>query len=237
MSNTLTIAWKEVRTYFGSPMAYIIGTFFLALTGYFFATSISGPFPEASIRGFLTPSTFILVLWAPLITMRLFAEEQRLGTLELLLTAPVRDWEVVLGKFLASLVMLVGTVALTLYYVLLLFWFGDPDTGPLLSGYLGLLLYGSATLSVGLLASSLTSNQIVAAVMGVAVLLLLTLTNQAATLVSGLPSRILEGISLTGHFDDFTRGVVDTGNIVYYIAFTAFFLFLTVRNMESRRWR
>lgn len=237
MRNVWLIAWKEVRTYFGTPMAYIIGSFFVALTGYFFVSSISVPFPEASPRGFLGPSAFVLVLWGPLITMRLFAEEQKLGTLELLLTAPVRDWEVVLGKYVASLVMLAGTLSLTLYYVLLLFWFGDPDPGPLFSGYLGLLLYGAAALAVGLFASSLTANQIVSAVMAVAFLFFLTLGQQASTIVGGLPSRILEGLSLTTHYEPFTRGIVDTTGVLYFLSLTALFLYLTTLNLESRRWR
>ena len=237
MRNILAVAGKEVKAYFTSPMAYVVAAVFLAITGYFFVQAVSQPFAEASIRGWLVPSTFIFVLWSPVLTMRLLAEEQKLGTLELLLTAPVRDHEVVLGKFLASLAILKGTVALTLYYVVLLFWFGDPDLGPLLTGYLGLLLYGAATLAVGLMASSLTGNQIVAAVVGFGILLLLTLSDQAAAITSGLPSRILEGVSLTGHFSDFARGILDTNNVIYYVSVTVLFLFFTVRIVESRRWR
>ncbi|MBI4336746.1 MAG: ABC transporter permease subunit [Chloroflexi bacterium] len=237
MRNVWTIAWKELKSYFGSPMAYIIGAVFLALTGYFFVQSISGSFAEASIRGWLLPSTFVFVLWSPVITMRLFAEEQKLGTLELLLTAPLRDWEVVLGKFLASLGMLIGTLSLTVFYVMLLFWFGQPDGGPLLTGYLGLLLYGAATLAVGLLASSLTGNQIVASVVSFGALLLLTLTDQAAQATTGLSAQVLQELSLTSHFTDFARGILDTNNLMYYVTFTAFILFLTVRTLESRRWR
>ncbi|MFN3974763.1 MAG: ABC transporter permease, partial [Dehalococcoidia bacterium] len=216
---------------------YVVGAVFLALTGYFFVSSISQPFAEATIRGWLLPATFFFVFWAPALTMRLFAEEQKLGTLELLLTAPVYDWEVVLGKFLASLVILVGTLSLTLYYVILLFWFGDPDIGPLASGYLGILLYGGAALAIGLFASSLTSNQIVAAILGSGILLLMTLADQAAQIVGGVASLVLEQISLTAHFADFARGVIDTHNVVYYLLVIAFVLFLTERNLDSRRWR
>lgn len=237
MRNTLAIAWKESKAYFGSPMAYVVGAVFLALTGYFFVSSISRPFAEATIRGWLLPATFFFVFWAPALTMRLFAEEQKLGTLELLLTAPLYDWEVVLGKFLASVVILVGTLFLTLYYVLLLFWFGDPDIGPLVSGYLGILLYGGASLAIGLFASSLTSNQIVAAILGSGILLLMTLADQAAQIVGGVASRVLEQISLTAHFSDFARGVIDTHNVVYYLLVIVFVLFLTERNLDSRRWR
>ncbi|MBI2165327.1 MAG: ABC transporter permease subunit [Chloroflexi bacterium] len=237
MRNTLTIAWKETKTYFSSPTAYVVGAVFLALEGYFFVQAVSVPFAEASVRGFISPATFILVLLAPVLTMRLLAEEQKMGTLELLLTSPVKDWEVILGKYLASLVIFVGTLSFTLYYVLLLFWFGDPDIGPMLSGYLGLILYGGAALAVGLLASSLTPNQIVSAVLGFGVLLLLTVTDQAAQVVSGLGAVILEKVSITAHFTDFARGIVDTGNVVYYVTVVFLLLFLTTRYVESRRWR
>ena len=235
--NTYAIFWKETKTYFTSPMAYIIGGVFLAITGYLFVQSISTPFPEASIRGWLQPSTTVFVLWAPAITMRLLAEEQKLGTLELLMTSPIRDYEIVLGKFAAVLAILLATLALTLFYALLLFWFGDPDLGPLFTGYLGIFLFGGASLSVGMLASSLTPNQVVAAIVSFGALLLMVLTNQAADITSGVAAQVLEGFSLTGHFDDFSRGILDTNNVVYYLSVMAVFLFLTIRNVESRRWR
>ncbi|MCI0771011.1 MAG: ABC transporter permease subunit, partial [Chloroflexi bacterium] len=138
MRNTLIIAWKETRSYFSSPTAYVVGAMFLVLTGIFFVFDMTRPFAEASVRGFISWATFFIVFLAPLLSMRLLAEEQKMGTLELLLTAPVRDWEVVVGKYLASLATLGATLAFTLFYVLLLFVFGDPDVGPLLSAYLGL---------------------------------------------------------------------------------------------------
>jgi ABC-2 type transport system permease protein len=124
-----------------------------------------------------------------------------------------------------------------MFYTLMLFWFGDPDVGPVFSGYLGIILFGASTLAVGMLASSLTSNQVVAAVVSFGFLLLMVLTNQAADITTGLSAQILEGFSLSGHFDDFSRGVIDTNNIVYYFSVIATFLFLTIRNVESRRWR
>ncbi len=235
--NTWAIFWKETKTYFTSPMAYIIAGVFLAITGYLFVQSISTTFPEASIRGWLEPSTTVFVLWSPALTMRLLAEEQKLGTLELLMTSPIRDFEIVIGKFFAVLVILLATLSLTLFYTMMLFWFGDPDIGPLLSGYLGIILFGAATLAVGMLASSLTSNQVVAAVVSFGFLLLMVLTNQAADITTGLSAQILEGFSLSGHFEDFSRGIIDTNNIVYYFSVIATFLFLTIRNIESRRWR
>ena len=237
MRNTFTLAAKEIKSYFTSPMGYIVAAAFLFLTSFFFVNSISTPFPEASIRGYLYSTTFILVLFAPAITMRLLAEEQKLGTIELLLTSPVRDIEVVLGKFLASLAFFVIALAFTLYYVILLIWFGKPDMGPVMSGYLGLLLFGAVCLSIGLLTSSFTSNQIVAFVLSAAILLLLTLVDRAASLTGGIGATILNQLSISQHFDDFGRGVVDTSNVIYYLSVTAVFLFFTVLSLETRRWR
>lgn len=218
-------------------MAYVVGVVFLGLLGFFFVSSVSSPFAEASAQGFLIPGTFLMVLLSPLLTMRLLSEEQKLGTLELLMTAPVRDHEVVLGKFLAALVIFLVTIALSIYFVILLFWFGDPDLGPLLSGYLGFILFSAASLSVGLLGSSLSNNQIVAAVISFGILLVLVLLNQIGNLIEGAGAEILTRVSLQGHFDDFARGVIDTGGLLYYIIFTAVVLFITIRLVESRRWR
>ena len=237
MRVSAAIAWREIQTYFTNPMGYIVALVFLALTGFFFGLSVSELFPEATISSYIEPSAFILVLLAPAMTMRLMAEEQKLGTVELLLTSPVRDWEVVLGKFLASLTFFIVTLALTLYYVVLLYAFGSPDPGPVWSGYLGLILYGATALSVGLLASSLTNNQIVALVVGFGILLILSLIDLASGQVDGVWETVLSQIGLTAHLDDFSRGIVDTNNIIYYLSVTAVFLFLTVRAVETRRWR
>ena len=237
MTNTLVIALKELKSYFGTPTAYIVGAMFLIFTGIYFVNDVVQAFSEADVRGYIVPASFFFILLSPLLTMRLLAEEQKLGTLELLLTAPVRDWEVVVGKYLASLVILVVTVALTLYYVLLLYFFGDPDTGPVLTAYFGLVLYGAAALSVGILASSLTSNQIVAAVIGMGILMPLTFTDVVGNRVGGVAQEIINGLSMSDHFDDFARGVLDLSNIAYFVSLAAVFLSLTVRSLETRRWR
>lgn len=234
---TFTIAWMESKIYFSTPGAYVVSAMFLVLTGIFFVSDISAPFAEASVRGILNWASFFLAFLAPLLTMRLLSEEQKLGTLELLLTSPVRDWEVVLGKYLASYLILVATLALTLYYVLLLYIFGEPDTGPVLSGYLGLLLHAGAALAVGLLGSSLSGNQVVAAVVGIAILLMLDFVDRVAALVGGTAGDVLNGFSLNLHVADFTRGVIDTENVVYFLSLAAVFLFLTIRSLETRRWR
>ena len=237
MRTAQAVAWKEIVIYFSSPTAYIVGLIFLALTGFFFSRDLGNPFPEATMAPFFQGAVIIFILLAPALTMRLIAEEQKLGTIELLLTSPVRDWEVVIGKYLASLAFLLVLVALSFFYAILLFVFASPDPGPIWAGYLGLVLYGAASLSVGLLTSTITSNQIVAAVVAMGILLALFFADLAFGAVGGLAGEIIGEMGLKSHFDDFERGVVDTKHIVYFLSVTAFFLFLSVRALESRRWR
>ncbi len=235
MRNTLTIAQRELYAYFVSPIAYIVTAAFLVIGGYLFSLILYFS-REATMRFIFGNLSFILLLIAPMITMRLLAEEHRSGTIELLLTAPVRDWEVVLGKFMASLTLFVAMIALTLVYPLVLFVFGSPDGGPILSGYLGLLLAGAGYLSVGLFTSSLSRNQIVSAVLGIVLLLVLWLADAAGSFAGGGISSILSYLSLSSHTSDLTRGVIDTKDVIYYLSFIASFLFLAVRSLESRRW-
>jgi len=237
LTNTFIIAWKETRSYFSSPTAYVVGAMFLILTGVFFVFDMTRPFAEASVRGYINWAMLFIVFLAPLLTMRLLAEEQKMGTLELLLTSPVRDWEVVIGKYLASLATLATTLAFTLYYVLLLFYFGDPDVGPLFSAYLGLYLYAATALAIGIMASSLSGNQIVAAVVGIGILLMLTNIDRVGALLQGVSADVISGISMNSHFEDFSRGVLDSSHVVYYLSLIAVFLFITVRSLETRRWR
>lgn len=237
MRNILTIAGKEIKTYFGSPMAYVVTVVFLVINAYFFVASLSGAFPEATIRGFIFPGSFVLMFLTPLLTMRLFAEEAKMGTLELLLTAPVQDYQVVVGKFLSALAVLAIMVSLTGYFAALLFIYGDPDPGPILSGFLGLLLLGAAFLSVGVFTSSLTSNQIVAAVLAFGLLLLLWVINAAGGFFGGIPREIFDYLAPPTHFRDFAFGVIDTKDVVYFLGLVAAFLLFTVHSVETRRWR
>ena len=235
--NTFHIAWKETKAYFGTPAAYIVGAMFLGLTGVFYVADVTSAFAEASVRGIVDWASFFIIFLAPLLTMRLLAEEQKLGTLELLLTSPVRDWEVVLGKYIASLLALTAILSVTLYYALLLYVFGDPDTLPVISGYIGLLLYGAAALAIGMLGSSLSGNQIVAAVVGIAILLMFSFVNQISNIVTGIAAEVFNGMSMNRHILDFSRGVIDTSSVVFFLSLTAVFLFLTIRSLETRRWR
>ena len=237
MRTVQAVAWKEIQVYFSNPTAYIVGMMFLALSGFFFARDLNDPFPQASLTNFFEGATIILILMAPALTMRLMAEEQKLGTIELLLTSPVRDWEVIIGKYVASFVFLIATVALTLYYTILLYVFASPDPGPIYAGYLGLALYGGAALSIGLLCSTLTSNQNVAAVVAMGILLVMFFADLAANNIGGTASTVISEMSIRSHFDDFDRGVIDTKHVVYYLSVIAFFLFMSIRALESRRWR
>jgi len=237
MKNIGLIASKEFRSHLTSPMAYIVAFVFLLLTGTFFSTYLTGTsYADTSIAGFVEPGNILLLLFASVLTMRLLAEEKKMGTWELLLTAPVRDSEVVLGKFLGSLGVLLLMLALTLYYPLLLVWFGDPDMGPIVTSYLGLILLGSAAMAVGLFASSLTSNQLVAAVISGGILFALWFVGYAADLAPENIGEFFSKISLMYHFSGFTRGIIDTRAILYYLSISALFLFLTIRSLETGRW-
>jgi ABC-2 type transport system permease protein len=173
----------------------------------------------------------------PAITMRTYAEERRSGTIELLLTSPVSDMQIILGKFLGALALYVAMLSVTVLYVLLLFWYGNPEWRPIVAGYLGLLLMGGCFLSVGLLVSSLTKNQIVSAIGTFAVFLFLWMINWNVDSSGPTTREILNYLSITEHFGDFARGIIDTKHVIYYLSFITFGLFLTAKSVDSERWR
>lgn len=235
MRNTLTITVKEFRSYISSSMVYIVVGIFLALTGFCFATD-TATYAGTNLSGFLQIGSLLLLLLIAVLTMRLLAEERKLGTLELLLTSPVRESEIILGKFLGSLGIVVLMLILTFYYPLLLAVFGDPDFGPIAAGYLGLFLLSCAALAVGMFASSLTSNQIVAAVVTGGILFCLWFLGSITAYLPGEVRGFVSYFSIAKYFPDFMKGIIDTRGIVYYVSITAFFLFLAVRSLENRRW-
>ena len=238
MRRIALICGKEIGTYLSSPMAYIVSAIFIALSGASFTTYLAQTsYSDTSIRGFLETGQLLILLFSALLTMRLISEERKLGTWELLLTAPVREYEIVLGKFFSCLLVLAGMLILTLYFPLLLLIFGDPDTGPILTSYLGLLLLGCASLAIGIFASSLTPNQIVAAVVAGGILFGLWFLGMVGNLIPQPVGEILSYFSLSQHFPGFVRGVVDTRDVIYYLSVTAVFLFLSVRSIETERWR
>lgn len=238
MRNIGIITGKELSTFLTSPMAYIVTAIFLALSGTFFATYLADTnYTDTSIRGFLNAAQILIIFFAAVLTMRLVAEERKLGTWEFLLTAPVGDSEIILGKFIGSLVILTGMLVLTLYYPILLLVLGDPDLGPIGTSYLGLFLLGSACLSIGIFTSSLTSNQIVAAVAAGGIMIALWFLGLVADIAPGAFGEVLAYLSLSYHFPDFMRGIIDTKAVVYYLSVTALFLYLAIGSIESGRWR
>ena len=238
MRNIWTIGAREFKSYVASPMAYIITVFFLVGTGAFFALFTSAWIDETSMRGVLGSQFYVAVvlLFMAVLTMRLISEEKKLGTIELLMTAPIRDSELVIGKFLGSVLVVLVMFAFTLYYPLLLVLYGDPDLGPFFSGYLGLLLLAMSSLAVGLFASSVTANQIVSAVVGGGILLGLWFLGAAAALLPAGIGAAVAYFSSANYLPDFTRGIIDIRGIVYFLSITALFLFLAVRALENSRW-
>ncbi len=240
MKNIYTIFVREIKAYFTSPIAYVVLIVFSLLTGFFFAayfnwaTRYGG---EASMRGIFHNMSITLLFVAPLITMRLFAEEKRSGTIELLMTSPVTDTEVVIGKYIASLVLFILMLASTILCPLFLMTFAKPDIMPMVVGYLGLFLLGSAFLSLGMVTSSITKNQIISALISFVVLLGLWIIGWMSTAVGSQVGKVLSFISLVEHFEDFSKGVIDTKHMVYYVSFAVFCLFFAVQMLRSSKWK
>lgn len=254
MSNVLAIAHKELKAYFASPIAYIVIGFFVLLFGFFFYTLLlvfnqqsmrmtgfdGGPAQnvnEGMIRPVLLNASVVLLFVLPMITMRTYAEEKRSGTIELLLTAPLTDMQIILGKFLGAMALYATMLAVTLIHMAVLYAFGTPEWIPIATGYLGLLLMGGCFISVGLLISSLTKNQIVAGMITFGVFLLLWVINWVGSFTGPTTQQVLDYLSITNHLDDFTRGIIDTRHLVYYLSFIAFGLFLTARSVDTERWK
>ena len=251
----LAVLKKELRLYFSSTIAYAIFAIFALVAGWFFY-SVFGWYALVSMQAAMNPMmardlsvtegvlrplfqniSVIMLLMMPILTMRLFAEEKRSGTIELLLTYPVRDGEVLVGKYVAALAIFAGMLSLTLAYPVLIAWTTPLEWGPLVTGYLGLLLQGAAFIAVGILISSLTENQIVAAVATFGTLLIFWVISWASDSAGGALGKVLSHLSITEHFDSFAKGVIDTKDVIYYLNLTILSLFLTLRSLESKRWR
>ncbi len=263
MINIWAIYKRELRAYFFSPLAYVLYVFFLVVTAVFFNMYFSAyarwsqeyltmmqmrqgfgaqPLPnytQVVLQGITNVMTFILLFVSPMISMRLFAEEKKLGTIELLFTYPIKDIEVLIGKYLAALTVFAGMVILTFTYVLLSMNVVPEQTyvPAVLASYLGVFLVGAAFLAFGLFASALTENQIVAGLITFASLLVLWMIGFVDEIQPGTLGEICNGISVYAHFDQFSKGVIDTGHAAYYVLFTLFFLFFSLRVLESNRWR
>jgi ABC-2 type transport system permease protein len=256
MSNIMAIANKELRSYFSSPIAYVViglfallyGYFFVALLAYFVRMSMqAGQFgmqgPQSVnvnqqvIRGVMQNVTILVLFLMPMVTMRAYAEEKRSGTIELLLTSPLTDFQIVMGKFLGALALWVVMLAVSLIHMGLLFIYGNPEWKPIATAYLGLLLLGGCFIALGLFISSLTKNQIVAGMVTFAVFLLLWIIEWIGSFSGPTVDKLTTYLSIIGHFDDFSKGVIDTTHVIYYLSFITFGLFLTAKSVDSERWR
>src|SRR2546423_85039 len=238
MSRSITIARREFLSYLFSPIAYFAMFMFLLAAGFLFRMDFQ-PGQPAAMRTIFEWMVWLLVIIVPLLCMGLIAQEWATGTIETLMTAPVEEADVVVGKFLGSFLLFALLLVPTLLYVLMLRIFSRPDFGPIFSGYLGILLVGALFISIGLFCSSLTRSQIVAAVTTTAILFVVTIlpwwVAGEATL-SGFWRGVADQ-TVFRRYSDFAKGVIDMGNFVFFIATTAVFLFLTTKVLESRRWK
>ncbi len=259
MRNCLAIFHREIRSYFNSPVAYAILTGFLLIAGYFFYAIISNfiqytysasmqaqyyqmeqpifNINRMALRPFYFNLTVVMIFAVPLITMRLYAEEKKTGTIELLLTSPIRSMEIILGKYFAALVLYVTLLLSTGIYYIILFLYGNPELLQILTSYLGLILVGSSFIAVGIFISSLTENQMVAGFVTIITLLLFWVIGWVASFAGPVLGSFLDYISIVNHFDEFAMGVIDFKHIIYYLSFISFFLFLTLMFVESAKWR
>jgi len=252
--NTLTICRKELNSYFRSPIAYGVMAFFALISGYFFYVAVvyfmqmsiqsamsgqSQPMSvnESVIRPLFSNISVIGLFVIPMITMRLFAEEKRTGTIELLITSPVTDLEIILGKWLAALGLYASILGVTVLSMATLFMYGKPDWRPVVVGYLGLLLQGGCLLAIGTFISTCTRNQIVAGVAGFSVCLMLWVLDWLSSFQDSVGAQVMAYLSVLQHFDSFSKGVLDSKDIIYYLSAIFIGLFLTARSLESLRWR
>ena len=256
MRNILAIAQKELKSYFSSPIAYIVIGLWALLYGYFFVITLSffvrqsmqmsqfgmqGPQAMSINQQIIRPlmqNVLILILFLmPMVTMRSYSEEKRSGTIELLLTSPITDFQIVLGKFFGAMALYGVMLAVTLIHLGLLFVYGHPEWKPIATAYLGLLLMGGCFIALGLFISSLTKNQIVAGMVTFAVFLMLWIITWIGSFSGPTVDKITQYLSIVDHFDDFGKGVLDTTHLIYYVSFITFGLFLTAKSVDSERWR
>jgi ABC-2 type transport system permease protein len=260
MRGILAIYRRELGGYFVSPIAYLVIGFFLLATGFFFYNYLSfysqqalmaqmqaqrfgGPpemdVPGLVLRSFLGLVAMIALFVVPMLTMGVYAEERKRGTMEMLMTSPVTELQIVMGKFLAAYTLFLLMVAPTLIYQLLMGFYSDPGMPwkVMASGYLGVLLLGAVLIAIGSFISALTESQIIAAVVTFVVFLMLWVIDIGVRDASGGLGGVLQYLSILRHFDDFTRGVIDTSSVVFYLSLTVLGLFLTLRTLDSMRWR
>ncbi len=238
MRNILAIVKKEFRGYFSSPVAYIFITAFIVFSGWlFFRTFFLNN--QADLRGFFVFLPWIYLFFVPAVTMRLWSEERRSGTMEVLMTLPLKDHEAVLGKYFGALLFLALSLILSLPLAFVTSFLGDPDEGIIIGGYIGALLLGATYLAVGLFISSITRNQIVAFILGVSLCFILLMLGESLVTVT-LPKAVVPLFTFLGlgtHFQSIGRGVLDSRDLIYYLSVIVFFLYSNVRYIERTKWR
>ncbi len=239
MRNIATMAQRELGAYFLSPIAYAVAAVFLFAAGLAFGLGAFRNGQEASLRSlFEFWIVMILVFVLPMLTMRLLSEEFRAGTIETLITVPITETEIVLGKFFGAFVFFLALAATLLLYPILLSMYGSVDGLLLVCNFLGLLLLGALYISVGLFFSACTKHQIIAVLLSFALIALMTFASHGlAQVVEGWPRAVLQHLSIRTHFFDFVRGMIDMNHIVFFLTTTGLFLFLTVKRLEMRRWQ
>jgi len=235
MNIILTIFKKELKSYFYSPVAYIVIVVFLIITGWFFTSTlfVAG---VISMRNVFDIIPFILLFFIPAISMRTFSEEKKAGTIELLLTKPITDFEIVLGKFFSTLTLAALTFIPTVIYVISLKFLGPLDIGSIFSAYVGLVLMAGLYISIGIFASSITENQVVAFIISFLIIFALFMMNKILVFVPPILVPIIEYISTDFHFSSITRGVIDTKDLIYYFSGIYIMLLLTKTSLEGRKW-
>ena len=236
MTPALVISRREIRTYFNSPVAYIVVPVFVIITGYLFFTQLFLE-KQADMRGFFNIMPLMFMFMIPAITMRLLADEKSSGTLELLITMPVRDWEVVVGKFLAAMALLCTAIGLTLVFAITVKSLGPLDRGPAIGGYLGLVLMGGAYVAIGVMASALTRNSIVSFIIAFAISFALYLLGRLTQFLPQALQKLVAFLSIDGHFENIGRGVVDSRDVIYYLSVMTVCLLIATLSLESRRWK
>jgi ABC-2 type transport system permease protein len=234
-SNTGTIFRKELRSYFNSAVAYVVLVVFLAIVGWVYTSSMF-LINVASLRMLFEWIPLVFLFVVPAITMRLLAEEKKAGTIELLTTKPLHDWEIVVGKFFAAWALIGLALLPTLLYYVTVAFLGDIDNGPVIGGYLGLLLMAGVYVAVGLLASSLTENQIVGFIVGLLLMFALFLMDKILIFVPEFMTSVVEYLGIDFHFSNIARGVIDTRDVVYFLSVLGFSLYLSVVSLERRKW-
>ena len=238
MQRVAALTQRELAASFFSPVAYVVATVFLVATGYLFMSTTLIEGGEASVRPLLDSMAWLLIFAIPMLTMRALSEEFSTGTIEALMTAPVTDIEVVFGKFLGVLIFYAALLLTTLFHVILLLKFGKADLGVIFYGYVGMLLLGALYVAVGVFASAITKYHLVAALIAMGVLCIFSIVvDSFASWRGGMWRVILSNINVLHHFEDFSKGILDTSAIIFFISATIFFLFLAVKVLESRRWR